>query len=157
MTNRLRGVTLIETMLYIGLFSIILMVIMNFMFSTQEATERTNARTSLHQSVEFVNQHISETFKTVQSINDVSSVYNDNNGVISIITGGISNQYTLQNSRPYYNDIPITPNTVSVSSFFLQPVYDSDNITIGVRVTSLLVSKSDSSITEEINLLTVLR
>ncbi|MDD4382090.1 MAG: hypothetical protein PHE21_01960 [Candidatus Dojkabacteria bacterium] len=157
MKNKLKGITLIETILYVGIFSIVLVSIMNFMFSAQETTRKTNIRADVHQSVEFVNQHISDTFKNSQSVEDLLSLYNIDNGVLVIQTKDGQSQYQIQDSRLYFNDSPITPKNMSVSKLYLEPAYDSDGTTIGVKITSVVTSRIDSSIAEDINILAVLR
>ena len=66
--KKLKGVTLVETLLYIGLSSIILFVVLSFMLSTQEASSRTSAKTKTHQASQFILEHLHETFRQVKAL-----------------------------------------------------------------------------------------
>jgi len=154
-------------MLYIGLFSIIIMIVLNFMFSTQEATLRTNRRSQLNTASEFISQHISYSFSKALSINEESSTFGNNQGVLELqlqegyrqytMANGRIRQYTMANGRIYYDSIPITPSNIVVSSFSLTPVYDRSNVPIGIRTEILLFSSGDSNLTETLNMLLILR
>ncbi len=156
MRNRLKGVTLIETMIYIALFSIILLIIINFMFSAQESTMRNNRRAELQKTIEFLTQHVTDTFDRTNSVNTENCVFLDNQGVLNITTDMV-NEYKLEDGRILFNNIPITPKGILVGSFRLEPVNDSFDKTIGVRFSIQLSSREDSPVAQEINLLTVIR
>lgn len=157
MKNKLKGVTLIEAMLYIGLFSIIIMIVLNFMFSTQEATLRTNRRSQLNTASEFVNQHINYSFSNALRINEENCAFGNNQGILELQLQEGNRQYTMSNGRLYYDSIPITPTNVVVSSFSLTPVHDRNSVLIGVRTEVLLLSKGDTSLTDTLNILSILR
>ncbi len=157
MKNRLKGVTLLETVIYIGLFSLITIMILNFMLTTQESTTRTMRKSLIHQSKEFVLGHIDSTLNSASFIDRDSSVFNDVNGVLQINISGENKQYTISDSVLYYDSIAITPSSLSAEGFFLEPVYDGDGEVIGVLITTTLRSNGDSSVYEDINFLFTLR
>lgn len=148
--------TLIETMIYIALFSIILLIIMNFMFSAQESTLRNNRRAELQKTIEFLTQHITDTFDSTNAVNTNNCVFLDSQGILNITTD-TPNEYKLENGRILFNNIPITPKDILVSSFYLEPVNDSLNKTVGVRANLQLSSRADQQVAQNINLLTIIR
>ncbi|MDX9739399.1 MAG: hypothetical protein RBT33_03535 [Candidatus Dojkabacteria bacterium] len=157
MKNKLKGVTLLETVIYIGLFSLITIMILNFMLTAQESTTRTMRKSLIHQSKEFLLGHIDSTLNSSTYIDKDSSIFNDENGVLQINISGEDKQYTISDSVIYYDSIAITPSSLSVDGFFLEPIYDGDGEAIGVLITTTLRSNGDSSISEDINFLFTLR
>ncbi|HNW23708.1 MAG TPA: hypothetical protein PKH06_03030 [Candidatus Dojkabacteria bacterium] len=157
MRNKLKGITLVETILYIGLFSIIIIIVLNFMLSTQEANQRTDNRLEINRVSEFVSKHINSSFNKNLSIDSTTSVFNDNQGVLSLIFIDGNRQYTLTDSQISFDGTPITPTTVSVTRFNLIPIYKGTDTIVGIKTEITFISKKDSSITETINLLSLIR
>lgn len=156
--NKLKGVTLIETMLYIGLFSIILLMVLNFMLSTQEATLKNNRRGTVYKTSEFLTQHLTSSFENALSISNINSVFGNTNGLLELTFSDGSKQYSLSNSTLFFGSVRLTPPDISVTQFLLEPIYNGDpNIPIAVRITIDTVSKSDPTITDTLNLLSILR
>lgn len=157
MTNRLKGVTLVETMLYIGIFSVIIVIIINFMLSTQEATRRNNIESSFQRTSSFISQHLDDSFNSITSINESSSVFNNEQGVLDLLSSTGNKRYNISNSRLLFNNIPITPTDISVTSFLLTPIYKDPSSLIGVKISIILNSKKDTSLSQTINLLEIVR
>jgi type II secretory pathway pseudopilin PulG len=157
MRNRLKGVTLIETMLYIGLFSVIIIIVLNFMLSTQEATQRTDARSNISNISNFISQHINYSFNKALSVDQGTSIFDSSQGLLALQFPDGNKQYTLSNSRIYFDGIPITPSNTSVASFTLHPVYRGLDTIIGVKIDIDILSNKNPSITDTINLLLILR
>lgn len=157
MKNRLKGVTLIETMLYIGLFSAIIIIVLNFMLSTQEATQRTDTRTQVNRVSEFVSQHIDYSFKNILSVDESNSVFNNSQGILSLNFTEGNKQYTISDSRIYFDNTPITPTSVSITELKFEPIYKGIDTIVGIKTEITVISKKDSNITETINLLSLIR
>lgn len=157
MRNRLKGITLIETVVYIAIFSIIIFMILNFMLTTQESTQRTERRAMLYKTSQFLVQHLEDSFDSVINIDTNNSIFNSNQGVLEMIYDTESKQYYISDSTMYYNGIAISPDSVNVSSFNIEPVYQENTEVIGVRVNIDLVSPKDTSVAENINMLFTIR
>ena len=157
MKNRLKGVTLVETMLYIALFAIIMVIVLNFMLSTQEATLRTNRRANIHQTTEFVAQHINYSFEKAISINSTNSTFGNNQGTLELVFTEGNKQYQVLNSRLYFDGVPITPPNMSVITFSLDPIYKDTETITGIRTGVLIHLNDDADISDTINLLSILR
>lgn len=157
MRNRLKGVTLIETILYIGLFSVIIIIVLNFMLSTQEATQRTDIRSSLNRTSGFVSQHINYSFNKAISIDQNTSIFDNSQGLLALEFTEGNKQYTLSDSRIHFDGVPITPSSTSVTSFTLHPIYKGTDTIVGVKIDMDILSKKNPSITDTINLLLTLR
>lgn len=157
MKNRLKGITLIETMLYIGLFSVIIIIVLNFMLSTQEATQKTQSRSDVHRVAEFVSQHINHSFNKTLSVNPLTSIFDSSQGVLDLQFTEGSKQYTISNSRLYFDGIPITPTNVTINSFTVQPVYKGTDTIIGIKTDIDILSRKDPSVVDSLNLLLLIR
>jgi type II secretory pathway pseudopilin PulG len=156
--KKLKGITLVETLLYISLSSLILFIVLNFMLSTQEATSRTSAKTETHQASQFVLEHLHETFRQVKSIDKTSSVFNNDEGKLFVVFSDGMRNYSLTNSEIRFDSTPITPKTVSVTKFFLEPIYDKKDISIlAVKITIHLNSTEEQNVSENITYLGVIR
>lgn len=157
MKNRLKGITLVETVLYIGLFSSIIIIVLNFMLSTQEATQRTNIRSHLSTASQFVSQHINYSFNKTISVNKDTSIFNNDQGLLDLQFTDGNKQYTISDSRIYFDGIPITPSSISVTKFLLEPIYKGVDLIIGIRTEITFVSKQNGDFTQTINLLSIIR
>lgn len=157
MRNRLKGITLVETMLYIGLFSIIILIIINFMLSAQEASRRNDVNSDLSRASELISQHLSYSFDRAVSVNELNSIFDTSQGVIELNFSNKIKQYALVDSRLYFDGIPISPSTILVSQFLLQPIYKSENTIIGIRIAIELQSKKDLTFSKTVNLLEIVR
>lgn len=156
MKNKLKGFTLIETVLYIGLFSIILLMVVSFMLMTQQSAERTKKRGSLHQTSQFIIQHINYTFEKSISIDDVGSTFEIDQGKLRIIVDTLPKVYELLDQELFYDGIAISPPDILVEKFYLTPIYEDLDI-IAVQIEVSLIDKKDTQLTEEINLLSTFR
>lgn len=156
MKNKLKGLTLFETVLYIGLFSIILMMVINFMLTTQESTTKTEETATLHKTSQFVIQHINYTFENANSIDEIGSAFEVDSGKLTVTVDTLPKLYELQSQRLYYDGIAITPPNVQVEKFYLTPIYNDTDI-IAVRMSILIRDRKVPDLTEEINLLSTFR
>mgnify|MGYP001030301688 CR=1 FL=1 len=158
MKSKLKGVTLVETMLYIGLFSIIILMVLNFMMSTQESTLRNNRRGVVYKASEFIIQHFGSSFDNAISISNTNSLFQNDQGVLELSFSDGAKQYSLADSTLYFDSVPISPPDISVNKFFLEPLYNGDpTIPVAVRISIEIISNEDSDIADTINILSTLR
>jgi type II secretory pathway pseudopilin PulG len=156
MKNKLKGFTLIETVLYIGLFSIILLMVVSFMLLTQQSTENTTKTASLYKTSEFLIQHINDTFENTTVIIESESNFEIDQGKLTLTVSTLPKSYTLENTQIHYDGIPISPPEISINKFYLEPIYKETEI-IAVRIELSLQDEKDTTLTKEINLLSTLR
>ncbi len=155
--KKLKGITLVETILYIGLFSIIVLLVFNFMLSTQEATLRNNRRGSIYKSAEFVIQHLNYSFDNALTIDPTNSIFGTDEDILEIQFTDGNKQYTLLNNTLLFDSIPITPSEISITTFTLTPIYNDEAEIVAVKILINIVSKKDSNLTDTINILETLR
>jgi type II secretory pathway pseudopilin PulG len=156
MKNKYKGFTLIETMLYIGLFSIIIIMVVSFMLSTQRSTVKTESQENIFRSSQFISQHIKHSISEADSLDESNTVFNDDNGTISLILSTDIKIYELQDQRLYFDNTLISNSDILITKFFVTPLYDELDI-VGVKVEIELLDKSDQTITDTINILELLK
>lgn len=158
MKNRkLKGLTLMETVLYVGLTASIMIIIVSFMLSTQESSQRTQSRVNIHQASSFAIQHIYYSMGKTLSINTEQSVFENDNGVLALNLDGGTKIYKLENSRVLYNSIPITPTNVVVRKMYLEPVLNRKDEVVAAKVTFEISSINKFSQTKIFNFLAIVR
>lgn len=154
---KLQGITLVETLLYIGIFTLIMFTIMNFMLSTQESNRRNDIKTEIHKTSEFLSLHLSDSFEKTLSVNKDTSIFNSNQGQLDINFSSGINQYKVSNNKILFNNIPLTTPNITVNQFLLEPVYKGTDNIIGVEITIGIQSTKNPSFSEIINLLEIVR
>lgn len=156
MKNKLKGFTLIETVLYIGLFSIILLMVISFMLMTQESASNTKSTESLYDTSQFITQHINYTFENALSVDETNSNFEIDSGKLTLLVDTLTKVYDIQNQQLYYDGVPVSPPHITVEKFYLTPIYKDTDIT-AVRIEILLRDKKNVDRTEEITLLSTFR
>lgn len=157
MKSKLKGITLIETILYVGVLSIILFIIFSFMLSTREATVRTEQRSDVYSTSEFITQHLDYIFTNVQDIDELKSVFENDNGILYVDTGTGEHYYKREEDRLVFDGTPISPSKTPVQKFFLEPVQNKKGETIGVRITFKVVALRREEVMNEITTLYTIR
>lgn len=157
MKNRLKGTTLVETVLYIAILTSILFVMVSFMLSTREATMRTERRSNVYSTSEFLTQHLGYIFASVTSINETKSSFNVDNGSLYANIGSGEHYYTLTDNKLIYDGTPISGNNVLIRKFNIEAVHNKKNEVVGVRVTLEIVASRDAQVKKEITTLYTIR
>lgn len=157
MKNKLKGTTLIETILYIGILTSILFVVISFMLSTREATMRTERRSDVYSTSEFLTQHLDYVFSKATSINETRSAFNIDNGTLYINMVGGEHYYALSENTLTYNGIPINNKNTLVKKFNIVPVSNKKGVVVGARITLEIVAKRDNRVSREISILYTIR
>ncbi len=157
MRSKLKGTTLIETILYIGILTAILFTIVNFMLSTREATTRTKRRSEVFSSSEFISQHLDYILSDVSSIDSSKSSFNTDSGILYITVQNGEHHYTLSGNNLEYDGTPLNTKEVRVQKFFLEPIQDKKDVTIGVRISLEISSIKDAGINKSITVLHTIR
>lgn len=157
MKNRLSGMTLVEALVYIGLFSIIIVMVVNFMITTQQSSTRISRNGLLNQNISFVAKHMEDTFDKALGINPTGSLFENDSSILQIELASGPKSYTLSSGTLYFDGVEITPPSITVTRFLVSPVYDTAMNIVAVRVQLLANNSTESSISEELNILLTLR
>lgn len=157
MKNRLKGTTLMETVLYIGILSLILFILVNFLLSTTEATVRTERKADVYDSSEFITQHLDYIFSDITSINPTKSTFNSDNGTLFLYMNSGEHNYTLIDKKLLYDGTNISSKKVEINKFNIVPLKNRKDETVGVKIALEISSSKDPKIRKEIKTLYTIR
>jgi hypothetical protein len=148
-----KGLTLVETMIYLALFALIFFVVMNFVMAVAENNRIATARGRIETSLIFLLEHLQENFDVVDSINGTGSVFENDAGVLQLTLSSTTMQYSLSNGRVMYDysgvSVPLTPPDVQVNKFYLEQVLNTESALSGVRFT-IVITTEENDATETI-------
>jgi type II secretory pathway component PulJ len=103
------GFTLVEAIIYLGIFSLIFTVIVQFSLITAENGRISLTRKELGELILLVNASLKESFANASSIDLANTTLSSDNGQITLNLNPSGNiRYTIQNSR-----IQVTRSSVS--------------------------------------------
>lgn len=157
MKNRLKGTTLVETVLYIAILTTILFVIVSFTLSTSEATMRTERRAHVYSASEFITQHLDYIFSRATGINETKSSFNQDNGMLYINIGNEEHYYSLSSNKLVYDGTEMNTKDILIKKFHAVPVHNKKEKVVGVRVTLEIESLRDQKVKKEVNTLYTVR
>lgn len=140
------GMTLVETVLYVALFAIISLSVLTFTWNITEYNQEAESRTMVQRSLIQVQEHIAEKMEVATAIDELSSVWGVDAGVLAITVSGAGANYQISDGRLTYSaggsSIPISSSKIVITRFYLEQVLDRTDQVTGVRVT-LEVQSSD--------------
>ncbi|MCA9385412.1 hypothetical protein KC717_02065 [Candidatus Dojkabacteria bacterium] len=142
----LQGLTLFEALLYLALFSIIFVVVIEIMSTIDQSNNTAKYRAEIDRNIIFVAEHIKESFRTSESINST-----DTGMILLDLADAGYYQYTDSGSTLYFDNdgietLPITTSKVAIGTFGVQDVENKDGDVVGVRVLFDISSARDPNI-----------
>lgn len=115
-----RAFTLVEIIFYFVIIGIFLLAAMNFAIQTLNITKESESIHELQANIDFISQRIVSTVQTAESINDAGSIFDNDEGALSL---------------------NITPAAKSPTTFYLsnESVYMTEGSSPTVKITSDLI------------------
>lgn len=150
MKKRAKAISLIESIVYIAVFGIVFLFIMQYLFSISEANQNANTKKEFEKSAIFLNQHLNDTFSKAVSVDTANSIFNTDNGKVRInLTSGFK-EYSILNNQINFNNNGtnsyLTPPEIKITKLYFDQVLNSSNTLVGIRVTVNMVSPKNSNI-----------
>lgn len=139
MENRYKGITLIELVIYLSLFTLVVMVIVQFFAMVVD--KNVHAERMLEQSRNelYISQTINQLSEKLNSINFNNSIAGNDNGKIVFQSGGDNVEIFLQNNVLYLResnvDYRLSVPQVIVEKFLLETLRNQANEIIGYNIT----------------------
>ncbi|GAB4158020.1 MAG: hypothetical protein Fur003_1760 [Candidatus Dojkabacteria bacterium] len=135
-----KGITLIETLVYLGLFGIIFIMIIQFLFSVTDNNTLVQNRISVNRYKLYIFEHLTETFDQADSIDEANSLFNSDSGTLNLEDlNGEEFTYTINSGNLSFNrngeTTDITPNEIRISQFRPEAIRNSANEIIGTKIT----------------------
>lgn len=152
--RKLKAITLVEATIYLALFGIMFIAIMQFVITMRDNNRLAIEKVDLERVVIFLTNHISDTTKNATSIDETNSIFAQNDGKLRIVKNEISYEYKLQNGSFTYTDnstpIMILDPDYKVTRFYLEKIYNNQNTLLGTRleltVESIKTTKNSKAI-----------
>ncbi len=146
----IKALTLVETVIYMALFSFLMMMVMQFVFIVDKANDTGFKKNELERSVVFISQHLKESFNSSNGIDEINTLINDNNGVLTLNHNGSQIKYSIDGQKIMVtrgtNTNYITTGDYVVEQFLLEPVLNTDGSLEGLKVTIKITDKKDEAI-----------
>ena len=121
MLLKLKGITLVETLVYLALFGIIFTVMVEFSISIAQSNRSAELRQHLDRAKTFIIEHIDNSFLDTNSIDLNNSVFNNDQGKVRLNNLGYF-EYYLENGVLKFNNtgtVYFEPKgTIEVTSIF---------------------------------------
>ena len=150
--NYKNAISLVETVLYIAIFSIIFTSIVGFALTIAQSNQNANLRNNIERSAIFLDEHITESFLSSNSIDNNESVFNQNDGLIKIYNSTNSYIYSLSDGRIIIDSNGtqnyLTSPDLNVSKFLIEEVLSPTGSTTGVRISFQINSVNKLNITK---------
>lgn len=133
------GYTLVELLMFIGLFSILLSVLTTIFFSTLELRARTEITTTVEQDSRYVLQKLTQVVRDADSV--ILPLANGNSSSQLIISrGGSTETYQIQNAKLVQivgtDSFQLNASTTNIDSFSVQKLGNiSGSSTVKISLT----------------------
>lgn len=154
MSKVLRGITLVETIVYLAIFGVVFGAILQFMISVNEQNYRAEFKTNLGKGVMFMTEHINDSMGLATDIEVPSSTFLSDNGVLRLNYSGGFMRYSLNGGRLYFERNAetyfVTAPRFAIDQLYFEQVLDEDLNLIGVRMTMHVYSRDDGTAEETI-------
>ena len=142
--RKLKGITIAETLIYLALFGIIFISIVEFFITMRDNNRITLEKINLEKTTIYLTNHISDGFKNSLGIDEGNSIFSVDAGKIRILKTGKYVEYSLQNNSLIYSDngtnLIILDPDYKVTRFFLEKILDDKNVLQGIRLEMTIVS-----------------
>ena len=147
--KKLKGITIAETLIYLALFGIIFIAIVEFFITMRENNIVTLEKINLEKVTIYLTNHISDAFKNSLGIDENNSVFAVDAGKIRILKTGKYVEYSLQDNNLVYSDngtnLTILDPNYKITRFYLEKILNDKNVLQGVRLEMTIVSVKNAN------------
>jgi len=158
------AITLVETLVYIGVFGIIFVVIIQFLIMMSDNNRLTQQRLETSRSKLFLYEHLEKSFLDADTLSVQDTTFDNDSGVLTITDQSIAEElhYEIVNgslifARGSDSSIILTSTNIIVTKFYLEDILDVDLNVIGVDVLLEFSYRNSPNISESIHHLYKLR
>ena len=141
------GITLFEVLLYVALFGLIFVTILQYATTITQFNRTARERTVLGKQILFVDEHIRDTVARSMQIQESQSIFNANMGTIQLDSGVGIFRYLVSDGRLlFFEDSDaesITDPSCRVTRFYLEPVMNDVDELMGFRLQLTVEMQSD--------------
>lgn len=154
--SNLKGITLIEILLYLAIFVIFFFAILQFFFFLDDSNQLSGETLKIDRSIIFLSQHFEDSFNTYTSIDtDVTmgqTLFNDGDGDFVddiLILDPDDKTYSVLTGILMFDGHNLTRSDLEVDQFKLERIEDTSNNLIGAEITIGIKSRVNSDIRKD--------
>lgn len=148
--SKRKGVTLIETLVYLALLGFILTTLGGFATFIIKSNSAANDKIDIQKNIIFLNEHFSDIFKSSTAIVPANSIFNSNTGKIQLTATGKTYIYQIVSNKLSVNvngtENQLINSAYRTDTFNIQQVYDSKNNLVGAKIQIILTSISNDTV-----------
>lgn len=154
MSKRLKGVTLVEVLVYLALFGSFMLTISLFFTNISISNRDTLSRLQLQNNIIFITNHFSQFITKEYELDEAQSTLADNSSHVHLYnpTNSDINIYKMQNGELLEGDLSTETSLnyqgIKVDQFFVEKIIDSNNVIQGIRITITLTDIDNTRLTE---------
>lgn len=141
-----KAMTLVELVVYLALFGLIFLSIMQFVMATNQNNDTARGRNLIEKNAIFTLRHLEKSFSTVQTIDEVNSIFDDNQGrlILNSIYG--AKEYQVLSGQLKYtfdgNEYDLIQPGFEATTFKMEKILNNDNQLVGVLITITIDSEN---------------
>ncbi len=133
-----KGMTLIETLIYVALFGLIFSSMIGYFMMISESNANSRLKLDVHKNMIFISEHINNSFDTFESIDLTNTTLDNDLGKIRLVKGASTIDYIIEGDRlKVVRDgvgTYVLANKFKAESFRVERVNSSTNAVVGARI-----------------------
>ena len=138
--KKVKAFTIIETVIYLGIFAFIFIAVVQFYFTVARGNQLAGERNEIQKAIIFLDQHMKSSFESSVDVDTLNSTFNNDNGVLSLNTTSGYVEYSVSSNRILFDENGtfsdyVTTDDFIITKFYLEEIEDSDSIVVGVKLT----------------------
>ena len=145
--KKLKGITAIESVIYLALFGLIFIAVMEFVITIRGNSQISMEKVNLEKVIIYLNNHISDSFINSTNIDDGNSIYANDGGKIRIVKATGYKEYSLNSGIFTYNDNGTVLNVLDpdyhIEKLRFDKILNNSNELKGIRMELRIVSNKD--------------
>jgi len=148
-----KAMSLIEVVVYLALFGVIFLLIIQFVIDTNKNNNFARHRNIIEKTSLFILRQLDLNVKPGIVLNEIESVFDSNQGKLVFSKDSVVYQYYIQNDRLFFNEGTnnsemLDPN-MKINAFLIEKVINNDQ-TVGLRITLELESISLDTVNKNV-------
>jgi hypothetical protein len=141
---KLKAITAVESVIYLALFGLIFIAVMEFVITVRGNSQVSLEKVNMEKVIIYINNHISDSFVNSTNIDDLNSVYENDNGKIRIIKATGYKEYSLVGDEFSFNnngnEIEILDPDYNIEKLRFDKILNNSNELKGIRMELSIVS-----------------
>jgi len=134
-----KAMTLVELVVYLALFGLIFLSIMQFVLATNQNNDTARGRNLIEKNAIFVLRHLEQSFSSVQTIDEVNSIFDVDQGKLILNTNEGTKEYQISSGQLKYtfdgNDFDLIQPGFEATNFKIEKILNNGNQLVGVLIT----------------------